>query len=307
MYRSLLVPLDGSLPSEHALPLALSIARRSGAALQLVHVHMPLMVDGIAATYSLGDTANRAQAHSYLEALVKRLTNTTEVPVSGVLLDGPVVSVLEEHARTTESDLIVMTTHGRGPLSRFWLGSVADELIRRTDMPLLVVRPDDGAPDLIRTPVLQRILIPLDGSETAEQILEPAIALGTLMDAEYTLLRVLEPVPIYGHNLTGYAAGGTDLAVLKQLQAEAQTYLEGVAHRFRGRSRVQTRVVVHPQIASAILGEARAHAVNLIALETHGRHGLARLVLGSVADKVIRGAPIPILVHRTTKKTGGIS
>ena len=87
-----------------------------------------------------------------------------------------------------------MTTHGRGPLTRFWLGSVADELVRRASVPLLLVRPHEGVPDLAQEPILQHLLIPLDGSELAEQVLEPAVALGTLMAADYSLLRIYGPL-----------------------------------------------------------------------------------------------------------------
>jgi nucleotide-binding universal stress UspA family protein len=90
---------------------------------------------------------------------------------------------------------VAMSTHGRGPLSRFWLGSVADALMRRLPVPLLLVRPQEGAPDLSEEPPLRRILIPLDGSALAEEVLAPALALGGLVGAEYTLLWVVRPLP----------------------------------------------------------------------------------------------------------------
>ena len=85
----------------------------------------------------------------------------------------------------------MMTTHGHGPLSRFWLGSVADEMVRRATTPILLVRPHEKAIDLAAEPVLRHILIPLDGSALAEQVLGPAAALGSLLQCDdYTLLRV---------------------------------------------------------------------------------------------------------------------
>ena len=87
-----------------------------------------------------------------------------------------------------------MTTQGRGPLARFWLGSVFDELVRNADIPILLVRPRDAALDLTRDPVSQRVLIPVDGSTLAERVLEPVLALGAGTRCEYTLLRVVTPM-----------------------------------------------------------------------------------------------------------------
>jgi len=84
-----------------------------------------------------------------------------------------------------------------------------------------------------------------------------------------------------------------------QLRAEAQAYLDGVAAPLRGRGlRVETRVVAEEQPALGILREAEAVGADLIAMETHGRHGLSRLLRGSVADKVVRGGVVPVLLHR---------
>jgi nucleotide-binding universal stress UspA family protein len=132
------------------------------------------------------------------------------------------------------------------------------------------------------------------------------VALGSAMQAEYTLLRVVKPVVSISYDPTSQAVGGLDRSVLRelqtfheQLQAEAQTYLDGVAERLRAQSlRVQTRVVLHAQPAAAILDDVRNHAVDLIALATHARGGLSRLLLGSVADKVLRGTVTPVLVRR---------
>ena len=198
-----------------------------------------------------------------------------------------------ERARTGKADLIVMTTHGRGPLSRFGLGSVADELIRRAPMPVLLVRPSEKAPGIIPEPVLDNILIPLDGSALAEQVLEPALELARLMEARCSLLRVVESRSSPGDGTPG---GPPE-------KAQAEAYLEHVAGRLREQGlQVRTRVVVARHAAEAILEEAEAQASNLIALATHGRGGLKRLLLGSVADKLVRGATSPVLVYRPTDK-----
>jgi nucleotide-binding universal stress UspA family protein len=309
MYRSILVPLDGSPFSEHALPLALTIARRSGATLHVAHVHMPLtMAEGeglLLSEHSL-DFKVRERERGYLEKVVKRLESVSAVPVSPLLLDGVVADVLCAASQTTAADLIVMTTHGRGPLSRFWLGSVADQLVRRSPAPLILVRPCEATLDLEREKRLRNILVPLDGSALAEQILEPAVALGTLMEADFSLLRVIKPVTIAHPELAGSPVNyyGQELVnklevLQEQVCQEARTYLDGVAARLRRRSlAVRTHVVTKDQVAAGILDEAAACPTDLIALETHGRGGLARLFLGSVADKVLRSGSLPILVQR---------
>src|SRR5690349_2148692 len=135
----------------------------------------------------------RDRARSYLDVVVQRIAATSPVPTTATLLDGPVAEALYRHAGTTGIDLVVMAVVGAGPWTRRWLGSVADELVRRLPMPLLLLRPQEPAPAPGIEPAFRHILIPLDGSEVAEQILEPAVALGKLMQAEYTLLRVAKP------------------------------------------------------------------------------------------------------------------
>jgi len=298
MYRKLFVPLDGSAFAEHALPFAASIARRAGATIHVVHAHVP-----VAPLYSGSelvadptmDARIRENETAYLDGVVKRLAEIIPIRVSCRLVDGPVADALQEQALAAATDLVVMATHGRGPLSRFWLGSVADTLVRRLPMPILLVRPQEETPNLATEVTVRRILIPLDGSDLAEQILGPATELGSLTQAEYTLLRVVEPFMPPPHQLPG--------PLFDQLAREAQAYVDRVAERLRGQSlRVQTRVVINRFAAAAILEEGRVHATDLIALETHGRGGVARLLLGSVADKVLRGALTPVLMHRPLAK-----
>jgi nucleotide-binding universal stress UspA family protein len=310
MYHSILVPLDGSGFGEHSLPHALSIAERAGATLQLVRVHVPVAPlyggNELAADVAL-DATVRDQEGNYLGRVLERLAAVAPVPATSVLLDGPVADAVHDQAVASRTDLVVMATHGRGPWSRLWLGSVADKLIRRLPMPVLLIRPEEGPTDLAARPVLKRVLVPLDGSDAAEQILEPAAELGLLMGAEFTLLLVIEPVIVPDRRLAGNAITGLDPALLRQVEAEARQYLERAAERLRARALpVQTEVVLNRPAPVAILDVARTRAVDLIALETHGRGGLARLVLGSVADKVLRGSSTAVLLHRplTTHRKG---
>lgn len=305
MYRSLLVPLDGSAFAEHALPLALGLARRAGAALNVVSVHVPLVslgADSIAPGTCEAEARVLEQERAYLDGIVQRVRSLAPVPVSFSLVEGPLVAeLLSGHAAVTKADLVVMTTHGRGPLSRLWLGSVADEMVRRATTPVLLVRPHERGVDLAAEPELRHVLVPLDGSALAEQVLAPARALGSLTQAEFTLLRVYGPT--IDVDPLAYAAQEGAEGAVEQLRVRAQDYLRGVAGGFGGQGcKVQTQAVRGQHPATAILDAAQGLAVSLITLETHGRRGLPRLLLGSVADKVIRGASVPVLVHRSPTK-----
>jgi nucleotide-binding universal stress UspA family protein len=313
MYRSILVPLDGSSFGEQALPLAVSIARRAGAALHLVTVHVPLgpmVEDGLASFDHRIDLAAKRRSQAYLEKVVEQVAGATEVPLIARVVEGPIADALCEQVAAVGADLIVMTTHGRGGLARAWLGSVADDLIRRVTVPVLLVRPQEARPALVEEPSLPNILIPLDGSELAEKILEPAVALGSLMDAEYTLVRVIPPLVIGSHPVQAGPVPTVEYPVVKELhvlheeeRGAADQYLERVAARLRKESlRVQTRILADDQPALAILAEAKAFPNGLIAVETHGRGGVARLLLGSVTDKVVRAATLPVLVHRSLRR-----
>jgi len=139
--------------------------------------------------------------------------------------------------------------------------------------------------------------VPLDGSARAEKILESATSLGALWEAEYVLARVVAPVPVAGLDLAGYAPGGLDLPEMERRLQQAHDYLDGVAARLRGRAlRVRTSVLVHRHPAVGIHEAAETEGADLIALATRGHGGLKRLLLGSVADKVIRAASTPVLV-----------
>ncbi len=302
MFRSILVPLDGSPFGEHALPLALTVASRSGAAICVGHAHAsedPRHPNWYLPSGRQSNHKAQALQQTYLDGIVKKLS-AAGVNASSALLSGLTVEALCRHAAGSGTDLVVMTTHGRGPLTRTWLGSVADGLMRQMAAPLLLVRPSEEPVDLRAEVRLCHLLVPLDGSLHAEAILEPALALVQVMGADCTLLRVVEPVPVLGYDVFGYAPTGTDPMMMERLREQAVDYLDGVAGRLRER-RVQVRplVLVNPSAAGAILSETESLRHDCIALVTHGRGGAARLLLGSVADKVIRGATTPVLVHRS--------
>ena len=309
MYRSILVPLDGSAFGEHAVPLALSLARRSGATVHVVHVHVPpipLHVEGVPIHDPQAEEAVRNHERTYLSHVENRLRAAAQVPFTATLLEGAVHNAVQDKAQEVNADLVVLTTHGRGPLSRFWLGSVADQLIRHLPMPIILVRPEQSAPNFSQEVNLRRILVTLDGTTFAEEVLPTATGLSRLTHAELSLLRVTMPLLPGDYHLGELPMSELSSSRLTQLRAmhedlqeQAARYLDSVAARLceQGLS-VQTQVRCHAKPATAILEEAAQQHVDLIALQTHARRGLARLFLGSVADKVIRGATTAVLIHR---------
>jgi nucleotide-binding universal stress UspA family protein len=314
MFHSILVPLDGSPFAEQALPFALGLAGRAGAGLHLVRAHIPLVyATGVVVLDLDADQRVKEREVAYMDGLARALTAMPpHVRVSAEVLDALVAPTLAEQLAALKTDLIVMATHGRGPISRMWLGSTADALVRTASVPLLLIRPSEpatgtsaGAPALRQpSPPFRRMLIALDGSSLAEKALTPALEIGRLMGATCTLLRVVEPVMQVDITPEWSVPAGVDETLTQQLCDQADAYLKEISQRLRGEGvDCQTRVVAHPQPAAAILDEARDQQADLIALATHGRGHLKRFFLGSVADKVVRGASTPVLVYRPPAET----
>jgi nucleotide-binding universal stress UspA family protein len=302
MIRSILVPLDGSEFGEGALSLAMSVARYANATVHVAHVHVPLATmyaETMVSVESTLDPELKAQEKAYVERIAHEWGGKVPFPVMSHLLEGPVAEAVLEFVAGKAIDLVVMTTHGRGAFSRFWLGSVTDELVRRLPVPILLARPREGEPALAELPPVRHILIPLDGTALGEKILEPAIELGRLMNADYTLLRVVPPMVAMVLDPAVMAVPNSLPSTEENLAVDARDYLDRVAARLKEQGlSVDTVVAIGQPPGQAFLADATDRAVDLIAMETHGRKGLTRLLLGSEADKVIRGSSIPVLVHR---------
>jgi nucleotide-binding universal stress UspA family protein len=304
VYRSLLVPLDGSSFAEQALPLALGIARKAGAGLQIVTVIAHHWTASLFSAQSLSQQA--AIWRHYLENLAERASRECSMAVDSVVLDGAAVTPrLCAHAKEVAVDLFVMSTHSRAWLGRLWFGSVANELIHHLSIPVLFVRPDKEAITLSKEPVLQHILITLDGSLLAEQVLEPAVSLGTLVDAEYTLLRVVDFTPIGTPELDPISLSSAAVELLDEITfvrerslKQAHSYLDGVAERLRVRGlRVQTKVMVADDAGAGILEAVATPSYDMVALATHGSRVPSDGLLGSVARKIMHGTSKPVLVQ----------
>jgi nucleotide-binding universal stress UspA family protein len=239
----------------------------------------------------------------YLKGVTKRLDGRTAQALSSAVLKGKVARTLQRYVSDSGADLVVMTTHGRGGLRRLWLGSVADQLVRTLEVPVLLIRArEDGA---VPEPVdLGEILVPLDGSPLAEAALEPAAALARLWDAEVSLVQVVPPaIPAADPALPVPAGYNNRLTTMRRELAE--DYIHDMAEHLRTRGvKASGIAVIGAGTADTLLDLARAGRVGLVALATQGRGGVRRLVLGSVADKLVRAAEVPILVVRPGGRRG---
>jgi nucleotide-binding universal stress UspA family protein len=306
---TIMVPLDGSSFAEHAVPVAGGIARASAARIHLVQVHeTPLVAaapDLMVPYDPKWDATARRQEQEYLQGMANRIAERWGVPARAELVDGPAAMSLAAYAREMDIDMIVMTTHGRSGLSRAWLGSVADGVVRRSGVPVLALRPENEQVDMEAELRPRHVLIPMDGSDLSRGVLDRAVWLGSLFGARFTLLRVALPVPL----IRAPFPASSDTEFMEKVVAEqrdwAQRDLSDAAAPLRERNLdVEVAVVSQPVPAAAILEYASTHAVDLIAIATHGRGGWSRLALGSVADKVLRGATMPVLLYRPPATNG---
>jgi len=295
MYQRILVPLDGSPFATEALPLSRLLAGKVGAKLHLAHVIPPAL--GIEGT---GESmAALAEVRESVEGYLRDKADEGESgsPASIAVLEGSIVQELRTYVEKHEIDLIALTSHGTGGLHRWWRGSVADGLLASGGADLLMVQPWDETEELAAGATrFTRILVPLDGSAHSESALERAQELATLFEADLILVRVV-PSPI---ELTSiYGVPGVEMVGASHLARieHAEKYLEGIGARLP-EGRCEFHVVEGPGAAEGIVESARDLGADLIVIAGHGRTGVERLVLGSVADKVLRGTTRPVLVVR---------
>jgi nucleotide-binding universal stress UspA family protein len=301
MVRDILVPLDGSEFSESSLPVAVDLARRSGAVLHLVRVHdapQPPFSDGLGLFDPRWPERARSLDRGRLEELTARYAAPAGLQTKVRLLDAPVAAALANYVTRERIGMVVMTTHARSGLSRAWLGSVADDLVRSLTVPVLLLRPDDSGQ--VEAPSFdgRALLVPLDGSAQAETALGPARELARLYDAPVVLLNVMPPLYLA-------TAPGSDAVAMFDSEwygvenDRAATYLERMAETIADEvPAVRSVIATHAQPAVAILEAVRSTGAGIVVMATQGRAGVARWALGSVADKVIRAGDVPVLAVR---------
>ena len=290
----LLVPLDGSVLADAALPYAEVLARALAAPLRLVAVVEPAPV-------GLLGQPSEVQAHleqADRQRLGQHLSTTADALRAGglevtVTLDlgdpsNRILAVADAH----DVAMIVMATHGRGGAARWLVGSVADKVMRLSTRPVLLVRPpaDGEAPRTVR---LSRLMVPLDGSPIGETVLPIAARLAAATGAALTLVRV-EPwlttvLAPYG---ASYDLGEMDAEVA----AAAGAYLRTVQDRLAAGVHADSMVLRGPP-SPTLIDFAQQEHFDVVVMSTHGWGGLRRLVLGSTADRMVRAGIPTLLVH----------
>lgn len=294
MIDRILVPLDGSDLAAQALPHATLQARRFGARILLLRVVEPIPVSAPEWVNPSEFRAVHEDAGSYLADVARTLADR-ELRVDFQTREGPPAETIIATAQEEAVDLIAMSTHGRSGIGRWVYGSVADKVLRGADTPVFLIRASEAAP-LAGVSGYRRLLVPLDGSELAELALLYAETWAKTFDAEVILLRV--------PTLPAYVTLGPDASLLmpsllSEAYDEADAYLANITRQLKAKGLAVHKAAVEPgAIADIIIEYARDAAVDCIVMSTHGRSGLGRWVYGSVADRVLRGAGVPVLLVR---------
>lgn len=323
MYDSILVPLDGSTFAETVLPLVELVAKAGGSKVTFVMVgepdidEMPYGPGGIGIDegyQAIGapPTPSGHQHRIFLDQVIERFRDYSSRYLEGAarplraqgisteveVLLGRVADQITYCAQDKKADLVAMATHGRTGLARLRYGSVANELTQRLQTPLLLMRPKDAAPaggDKDQTRIPRGVVVPLDGSSLAEQALPHAKAISSTLGVNVHLIRAVPQsmLPFLGPE---------DEASVSDLHADrakaAGDYLRKVRDNLAaGGFRVQT-AVLHGQPAANIVTYATELGGSLICMTSHGRTGLGRVLLGSVADKVLQEMPDSVYLVR---------
>ena len=263
----ILVPLDGSPESAAALATLAAWSTSCRPDVAVLYVSEPHTAEE-----DLADVRKICEDPRLASLHVRRLEARGR-PARAIL----------EAADRERVDLIAMTTHGRTGVRRLMLGSVTEDVLRRADVPVLACRPDSALPPE------GRILVPLDGSRTAEGILPDAVRAARLLHTTIEIAHVVPP-PILPAQ-TGFRPPPRD----------PLPYLTAICEDVESRGVEATPLVLEGRPTEAVLEHARETRTRLIAAGTYGRWGLTRWITGSVAEEIVRESPCPVLVRCTEK------
>jgi len=287
MFDRILVPLDGSPASNAALPLVKTLARATGGSVTLLRVSLP------------GESAPD------LEAGLGRIREglaSSDIQVQAAVRTGDPADEILAEVRARDADLLVMRTHGRAGIGRAVLGSVTERVVADSGVPVVLMRAGERRITQLRT-----LLVPLDGSPGGVVALGTAIGLAKATGAAMRLLQVVVPIPNYLYGGAVWNSGAViDPAWDDEALEAARSYLTGIAGRMEGLE-VTHEVLVASSVPDAIVKSAEAHSADLIVMITHALTGVARALLGSVTDAVVRSAHCPVLTIHATQRVPPIS
>lgn len=283
MFEKILVPVDGSAFSEQIVDDLQPILQLDYPELHLLRVIQPLRLSEY--------ERKPKEANEYLEGLTRKLSARRAKLFSHVEIGDPAAMILGFAAEHAVS-LVAMSTHGHGGMLRWVRGSVAERVLRRCPVPVLLTNKEGRA----ETQGFRRILVPLDGSDTAAQVLPLVKEIAPHFQSEVTLLCVEQPQvvvsPFAVPDSPPISAGRPAAEILAPFLEELrETGLQA-----------KCETAVGPP-AEWILETARSLDTDLLAMTTHGRSGPSRWLFGSVAEKVIRKSPCPLLVQRIKQES----
>jgi nucleotide-binding universal stress UspA family protein len=295
MFERILIPLDGSARAEAILGQVGRILHREDSELLFLRVIEPPPVADLEAPAFHLDR-DREEAQKYVQAVTQRYAEKG-VKAHGQVAEGAPARVILETAQTEGSTLIAMSTHGRTGMSRWLMGSVAEKVSRASEVPVLLLRSFRGTSDVpkegaraAKTP-FRKILVPVDGSPASMEVVAPTEKLALLYGSEILVLHVETPVVLPGMEM------GV-IPVPLPTPSEEDPATARAVERFRQAGlRVRSHTVVGDP-SGQILDESQQPDIDLIAMATHGRSGVSRWVLGSVAERVLRHATAPVLLVR---------
>ena len=303
MFRRILVPLDGSLSAERALPLAVGLAQTSGGSLILLR-----------ATQPGASPATIQSSHEYLERKLAGLQLMGAVAETEVISNEPATAIVAATCRH-RAELVVMVTHARIEPELLVRGSVAERVVRDSHVPVLLLRGADVRSNPLRThdivePFIARrhaeeaeeprhatILVPLDGTVWSEAALRVAQRFARQLGAELLLVQAVQVA-----NLVLEVAALTPVDVSADLEtryAEAEAYLDAVAKRLRAQGYLARWSVDAATPSAAVLDAERQVHPALVVMATHAREGLSRLVFGSVTSSVLHDGGAPVVAVPT--------
>ena len=294
MYEKIVVPLDGSELAERALDYITGLAIASRAKVTLLQVCTPDQPEA--------ERIHRVYLQHIEEVLRSRLEDAASEGSkvdSTVLLGHPAEEILT-YAEKNKVGLIAMTTHGRSGIRRWALGSVAARIARHSPVPIWLVR-TDVPEEAIRTEWPERrILVLLDGSERAEKVLPYVADHAKTGGAEVVLLRVLEPLSTLAVYAPSMFANWEELAgqMMADQQEECNRYFAGLESQLGDEGILVRSETLNGNVWNEIISYIEKDGFDLVALTSHGRSGVARWAVGSVAETLLRKCPVPLLLVR---------
>ena len=279
MIERILVPLDGSELAETVLPYVTYLSARTGAGVRLITVALT--------------EPERIEANRYLTSQRNELRAQAVEASVAVAPDGEAETILAE-ADAWNADLIAMSTHGRSGVLRWVMGSIADKVLHATTRPLLLVRA--CPPEKRQTEVnIDRIMVPLDGSELSLNVLPYVEDLAKALGASLILFNAVIPLDIHpGTEMTPVRVG----SIIDDLMAQARSFLTAVEKEVQERGVKARSIVTIGFPVDEVVSVAAEVVARLIAVATHGRSGVNRWIMGSVADGIVRRSDLPCLIVR---------